>query len=177
LVIWNQASKLELETGESNGSGILELSKIIFRCPNLKKLQLVLHDYNRILYQFRRDRRNANRGNMKDCRESMQKFLDIHKGRFRNNKAPAVSVYYFAHLGEQRRNELTIHFSMITATPLARRELFGILVFLEAVTNGSTWRAVPTLSLKMVKQICPTRRSKRITWRYSGKVTCRLLLK
>jgi hypothetical protein len=105
LVIWNQASKLELETGESNGSGVLELSKIIFRCPNLKKLQLVLHDYNRILYQFRRDRRNANRGNMKDCRESMQKFLDIHKGRFRNNKAPAVSVYYFAHLGGQRADD------------------------------------------------------------------------
>jgi hypothetical protein len=104
-VIWNQASKPELETGESNGSGILELSKIMFRWPNLKELQLVLHDSNRILYQFRRHRRNANRGNMKGCREGMQKFLDIHKGRFRNNKAPAMSVYYFAHLGEQRAGD------------------------------------------------------------------------
>jgi hypothetical protein len=92
---WNIESKLILETGESSGFGIVDLVKILFRFSGLKELQLLIFPTHDDGPHLPDDRQTllADSENLKDCRKSIQKFLDRHKSRFRDNKAPLVTAY------------------------------------------------------------------------------------
>jgi len=91
---WRGESKLSLDSGQLSGSGILDVANTIFRFPGLKELQLEMCSHTH-------DPDFPNDGShhvvqariMKDCRINFQKFLDNHKKRFRDNKAPSVTAY------------------------------------------------------------------------------------
>jgi hypothetical protein len=94
-MVWSKESRLELESDDSSSSGIHELSEILLRFSGLKELQLELYDPPRYSRPDFGQGLVANLENLKDCRESIQRFLDNHKHRFRDNQAPAITVFYF----------------------------------------------------------------------------------
>jgi hypothetical protein len=94
-MVWSQESRHELESEDSSGSGIHELSEILLRFSGLKELQLEFYDLTCYSWSDYGLGFVKNLENLKDCRESIQRFLDNHKHRFRDSQAPAVTVFYF----------------------------------------------------------------------------------
>jgi hypothetical protein len=91
---WRSESKLSLESGRSSGCEMLDVANTIFRFPGLKELQLEICDHTHGP-DFSNDGSHhvVHARIMKDCRINFQKFLDNNKNRFRDNKAPSVTVY------------------------------------------------------------------------------------
>jgi hypothetical protein len=99
-------TKLTLETSQPPRHTIFDVANIILRFPGLKELQLEMIDQTyRANFPEDGSYHLVRARNMKDCWISFQKLLDSQKSRFRGNKAPTVTAFYWT--GDRRDDVYT----------------------------------------------------------------------